>query len=126
MKLALECMTKRYATFSGRAQRREFWLFVLIYLILLLIAYGVDIAIGTYDEENGIGVVGGILILALLIPNLAVSVRRLHDTDRSGWWILIALIPLIGPIWFLVLAILNGTDVENRFGANPIASEQSG
>ena len=126
MKLALECMTKRYATFSGRAQRREFWLFVLIYLILLLIAYGVDIAIGTYDEENGIGVVGGILILALLIPNLAVSVRRLHDTDRSGWWILIALIPLIGPISFLVLAILNGTDVENRFGANPIASEQSG
>ena len=126
MKLALECMTKRYATFSGRAQRREFWLFVLIYLILLLIAYGVDIAIGTYDEENGMGVVGGILILALLIPNLAVSVRRLHDTDRSGWWILIALIPLIGPIWFLVLAILNGTDVENRFGANPIASEQSG
>lgn len=105
---------KNYAVFSGRSRRSEYWCFALVYLIFYAVAAIVDVMAGTLDRASGIGIVTGILTLAFLIPSLSVTVRRLHDTGRTGWWLLIALIPLV----FL------GQDSEagaNRFDANPKA-----
>ena len=104
---------KKYAEFSGRARRKEFWMFVLFNFL-------VSIAVGIVDGILGTnGALGGLYSLAVLIPSLAVAARRLHDTDRSGWWQLIALIPLIGVIILLVFVCSDSKPGENRFGANP-------
>ena len=126
MDLIIGCVTQRYATFSGRARRKEYWLYYLAWGVLAAITIGIDINAGTFFEEEGIGVVSGILFLVLLIPTWAVNIRRLHDTDRSGYWWLIAMIPLIGTIWFIVLMCLRGTEGENRFGPDPLASDRDG
>lgn len=110
---------KKYAVFDGRARRKEYWFFILFYIIFALALVFIDGMTGTYNEEYGVGVLSGFFILAMLIPNIAVAVRRLHDTDRSGWWILISLIPLIGGIWFLVLMVLDGTPGQNQYGPDP-------
>ena len=117
MELALKCVTEKYATFTGRARRQEFWMFVLAYIIVYLLAIVIDMAAGLYV------VFTGILGLALLIPTIAVTVRRLHDIDRTGWWILIYLVPLIGPIVMLVFGCLKGTAGKNRFGEDPVSTE---
>ena len=104
---------KKYAEFSGRARRKEFWMFVLFNFLA-------SIAVGIVDGILGTnGALGGLYSLAVLIPSLAVAARRLHDTDRSGWWQLIALIPLIGVIILLVFVCSDSKPGENRFGANP-------
>ena len=104
---------KKYAEFSGRARRKEFWMFVLFNFLA-------SVAIGIVDGILGTnGALGGLYSLAVLIPSLAVAARRLHDTDRSGWWQLIALIPLIGFIILLVFLCSDSKPGENRFGANP-------
>lgn len=110
---------KKYAVFSGRSRRKEYWFFVLFNLIISGALYMVDNMLGTVNEEAGAGVLGGIYSLAVLIPSIAVLVRRLHDTDRSGWWILIGLIPFIGVIVLLVFAVQDGSPGQNRFGDNP-------
>lgn len=110
---------KKYATFSGRARRKEYWFFVLFYIVFAIVATLIDTTTGSYDPSMGIGMLGAILAIGLFVPSLAVSVRRLHDTDRSGWWLLIALIPIIGAIWFIVLMVFDSTPGNNRFGANP-------
>ena len=89
------CLSK-YATFDGRASRPEYWWFALFGVLVSIVGSIIDATAGTY-------VVGLLLGLALLLPSLAVGVRRLHDTGRSGWWLLIAIIPLIGGIWLIVL-----------------------
>jgi len=83
----------------------------------------IDIMIGSYDSEAEIGLFGGVFTLAMLIPSIAVTVRRLHDTDRSGWWILIGLIPLIGGIILIVFAAQDSKPGENQYGSNPKAVE---
>mgnify|MGYP001592631518 FL=1 len=110
---------QKYAVFSGRAQRKEFWLFNLLYLIAYIIAFAIDMGTGTYVPTLGMGTATLILTLAFVIPALAVSFRRLHDTDRSAWWLLIALVPLVGSIVLLVFFCLDGSAGENRFGHNP-------
>ena len=105
---------RQYADFNGRASRTEFWMFVLFNIIFSIAAYIIDYALGT------VYVFSGIYGLAMLIPGLAVSVRRLHDVNKSGWMILINLIPFIGFIWYLVLMIMEGTQGENQYGANPV------
>jgi uncharacterized membrane protein YhaH (DUF805 family) len=109
---------RRYFDFSGRSSRAEFWLYVLFYIILVVIASLIDVFIFR-TIEGGVGILATLVLLVHIIPGLAVSIRRLHDTDRSGWWIFITLIPLIGPIWLLVLYCLEGTPGANRFGAAP-------
>jgi uncharacterized membrane protein YhaH (DUF805 family) len=110
---------KKYAVFSGRARRKEYWFFVL-FNILISIALGViDNLTGTYDAKAGVGLLGGLYSLGVLIPALAVSVRRLHDTNRSGWWLLIALIPLIGAIVLLVFMVQDSDPGSNEYGPNP-------
>ena len=122
MELVIGCITTNYAKFSTRARRKEYWLFVLFYIIIYLLAIGIDVGLDLYDPESGLGFVSGFYFLATIIPYLAVAIRRLHDTDRSGWWVLIPIIPLVGTIWFIVLMCLKGTVSENRFGPDSIPS----
>ena len=110
---------KKYAVFSGRSRRMEYWYFVLFNIIVSIVLGVIDGLLGTSGSYAGAGLLSGIYGLAVLIPSLAVTVRRLHDTDRTGWWILIALVPLIGVIVLLVFALLEGTPGDNQYGPNP-------
>ncbi len=105
---------KKYAVFSGRARRKEYWMFALFSFIVSLIISIVSPMLG-----DTMGIVGIVYVLAVLIPSVAVAARRLHDTGRSGWWQLIALIPIIGAIWLIVLLCLDGNQGDNVYGANP-------
>ncbi len=107
---------RNFANFSGRATRQQYWMFILINLIIAFILGFIDSVFGTYSEEAGIGLLGGIYTLAVLVPSIAILIRRLHDTSRSGWWLLLFLIPIIGPLALLVFAILDSTAEENQWG----------
>ena len=113
---------KKYAVFSGRSRRSEYWYFILFYFIIYIALAFVDRVTGTFDPKSGIGLLTAIFALALLIPSLSVSVRRLHDTDRSGWWLFIGFIPLIGAIVLIVFFALDSGAGTNRFGPNPKAA----
>lgn len=113
---------KQYFDFGGRARRKEYWMYTLFNLLALIAAAIIDSALGLAGE-SGVGPVYGLYALAVLIPGIAVSVRRLHDIDRSGWWLLILLIPLIGAIVLLVWACMGGTQGDNRFGPDPKADD---
>ncbi|MEO7655021.1 MAG: DUF805 domain-containing protein [Sphingomicrobium sp.] len=110
---------QKYADFSGRASRPEYWWFVLAQIVVLLVAMLLDSMLGTDFGDSGYGFIYMIAALALLLPAIAVGVRRLHDTDRSGWWLLIALVPLIGAIVLIVFFASEGTSGDNQFGAPP-------
>lgn len=110
---------KKYAVFNGRARRKEYWYFVLFHMIVSIVLGVIDGLTGSFSGDVGLGLLGAIYALAVLIPSIAVIVRRLHDTDRSGWWILISLIPLIGTIVLIVFLVLDSTPGANRFGENP-------
>ena len=108
---------KKYAVFDGRAHRTEFWMFALVNVIVSLVLGVVDGIIGT--RTGGLGLLGGLYSLAVLVPSLAVGVRRLHDIGRSGWWLLIALIPLVGIIVLIVWYATEGDRAPNAYGPNP-------
>ena len=120
---------RRYFEFSGRSRRREYWMFALFYLLVLVAltaVFGTNEVVRTptgfgYGSRlvGGGGMLGNVFGLATLIPALAVSVRRLHDQDRSGWLLLLGLIPLFGGFALLVLMCLDGTRGTNRFGPDP-------
>ena len=110
---------KKYATFTGRARRREYWFFALFNFLIGVLLGVVDSVNGTFNDEVGLGLVGGIYTLAVLLPSIAVSVRRLHDTERTGWWLLIGLIPVVGWIVLLVFFVLEGTRGPNKYGNDP-------
>jgi len=129
---------KRFFDFSGRSRRKEFWLWILFVIIVYVVAGILDVQLGlggaaTSSSEFGDGGVsasanfsGGVLtlvwMLITLIPNLSVSVRRLHDVDKSGWFILLGLIPLVG-LYLIYLYVQPGTPGPNRFGPDPKAGE---
>lgn len=110
---------KQYADFSGRARRKEYWMFVLFNMIFTIGAIILDNVLGIAMEEIGYGPLYGLYALATLIPGYAVAVRRLHDVGKSGWMFFIALIPLIGLIWLLVLMVTDSNAGENQYGQNP-------
>lgn len=110
---------KKYAQFSGRSRRKEYWFFALFYLIIAFVVGFIDGAAGTMMAEGKVGILGLILGLAFLIPSLAVGVRRLHDTGRSGWWLLIAFVPLIGVIVLIVFYVQDSQPGDNQYGPNP-------
>ena len=115
MKYLLDPLVKHYADFSGRANRKQFWLYALWLCVAYIVIGILSAALG---EKAGNAVI--VLVwLALIVPNLAMIVRRLHDTDRSGWWILIGLLPLIGGLILFVFDLLPGPPGENRFGSQP-------
>ena len=110
---------KQYADFSGRARRKEYWMFALFNIIFIIIAMILDNVLGLTVGELPYGVFYFLYILAIFIPALAVSVRRLHDIGKSGWMYLIIIIPIIGSIWLLVLAVTDSNSGENKYGPNP-------
>ncbi len=104
---------KKYAVFHGRAQRKEYWMFLLFNIIVSLVLTVIETLV---DIQS---ILSGIYSLAVLLPGLAVSVRRLHDTNRSGWWLLISLIPILGAIVLIVFMAQDGHPDENQYGFNP-------
>ncbi|MBK1659496.1 DUF805 domain-containing protein [Paracraurococcus ruber] len=111
----------RYAVFQGRARRSEYWWFFL-FTILMQLATGVlDAALFGRD---GMGTINLLTTLGLLLPGLAVGVRRLHDTDRSGWWLLVGLVPVIGTIALIIWFSTPGLQGSNRYGPDPTRAER--
>lgn len=112
---------KQFLDFKGRARRKELWMFVLFNLIFSIIAAILDNVLGLTNPPLYTGAISSLYSLVVLIPGIAVSVRRLHDLNKSGWMILINLIPIIGNIWFLILMVLDSKPGDNQYGANPKA-----
>jgi uncharacterized membrane protein YhaH (DUF805 family) len=136
---------KRYADFSGRSRRKEYWLFVLLLIIVNLIANFIDTATGMAGWLGPYGPLAALIGVATLIPSIAVGVRRLHDTNRSGWWMLIGVVPyalmiglflsgnlvlagtmslvtIVCALGLLVLMLLEGTKGPNNYGPDPKGS----
>jgi uncharacterized membrane protein YhaH (DUF805 family) len=109
---------ENYANFTGRARRAEFWWYFLANVLISIVFNIIDAVLGL-GMGGGIGVLGVIYSLAVLVPGLAVGVRRLHDTDKSGWWLLLALIPIVGIIVLIVFWATEGPPGVNRYGNNP-------
>jgi len=111
---------KKYTVFTGRARRKEYWMFTLFYIVIYIL---LTVVAGLLSNLPGVGVVMAfiplVFCLALLVPSIAVAIRRLHDTNRSGWWLLLGFVPVIGGIVLLVFLVKEGTPGENQFGANP-------
>jgi len=110
---------KKYAVFNGRARRKEYWYFVLFNIIVSVILAVIDGMTGSFSADAGVGILSGIYSLAVFIPTAAVTFRRLHDTGRSGWWLLMVLLPFIGAIVLLIFMVQDSKPGENRFGPNP-------
>ncbi len=123
----LEVIKNNYANFSGRARRKEYWMFIVVNIIILAVLYGIMFSsIDSYTGEmSGTGfaalIIIGIYSLATIIPNIAVTVRRFHDQDRSGWMVLLSFIPFVGGLILFIFMCLDGTRGENRFGLDPKA-----
>ncbi|PZU59760.1 MAG: DUF805 domain-containing protein [Sphingobium sp.] len=126
---------RRYAQFSGRARPKEFWMFFLFILVALIVLNVVEVMLGLSVGQSWVhrgnwwyaagyrthgGPLTGLFALGTLIPYLAVAVRRLHDTDRRGWWLLLGFFPIIGGIVLLIFFIVSGTRGPNRFGPDPV------
>ncbi|MCF8483508.1 MAG: DUF805 domain-containing protein [Rhodospirillum sp.] len=114
----LHVVSKNYANFQGRASRPEYWWFALFYFVIVIALSFVDVFVLGADD-SGFSILSTIFSLALLLPSLAVAVRRLHDTNRTGWWLLIGIIPLIGFVVMVVFLVSKGTDGSNKFGDKP-------
>ena len=110
---------KKYAEFNDRARRQEYWFFTLFNVIVSIVLALMDGAMGSLSASAGVGLLSGIYALAVFIPSLAVLVRRLHDTGRTGWWVLLCFIPLIGVIVILVFLVLDSDPGANEYGPNP-------
>lgn len=111
---------RKYAVFSGRARRREYWMFTLFNVVISIVLSLVDVVLDTRNEQ-GYGLITLIYSLAVFIPSIAVGVRRLHDTARSGWWILIGLVPCVGFIVLVVFFFQDGQRASNQYGPDPKA-----
>jgi uncharacterized membrane protein YhaH (DUF805 family) len=117
---AIKTCLNKYATFSGRAQRSEYWYFFLFMIVVNIVASVLDSII-----FGDIPVLYLIATLALLVPSIAAGVRRLHDTDKSGWWLLLGLIPVVGAIVLIVFFCQRGTVGPNQFGPDPLQASIS-
>ena len=109
---AVKTCFSKYVDFSGRAPRSEFWWFVLFAIIVSVVTLLIDMSMLDAD----ITILNTLFGLAMLLPSIAVTVRRLHDTDRSGWWYLLVFVPLLGGIILIIFCVMKGTEGQNRFG----------
>lgn len=108
-----------YTNFSGRARRQEYWYFTLVNVLVNLVMGIIDRAIGSVMQMDNFGFFGVIYALFIMIPSIAVTVRRLHDSGRVGWWALIAFVPIIGILVLLYFLIQDSEEGSNQYGANP-------
>lgn len=117
---------KKYAVFNGRARRKEYWYTALINLIIIFVLDGIKIAIYGSSREglNPVNIITMIYFISVFIPLIAVTVRRFHDTGRTGWWLLIGFIPIVGYVVFLIFMILKGDPEKNRYGSSPMVGTQ--
>ena len=119
----MRCLKEKYATFRGRASRSEYWWFTLAVMLVSIALSMMEVAFmsgETFDSiPEGNGPLTMLFSLAVLLPELAVSVRRLHDTGHSGWWLLLAFVPLIGSLVLLWWSVSPSEQGENRFGPQP-------
>lgn len=119
------CVTKKYANFEGRARRSEYWYFYLFYMIFFIPIYALTLSSLFLEGGTSLSIPVSILLLvficALLVPSLAVSVRRLHDVGKSGWMFLLGIIPIVGPIILLVWFCTDSQPGSNKWGPNPKA-----
>lgn len=111
---------KNYVGFSGRARLKEFWMFMLFHVIAAFVFGFIDGLLGMINPKTGLGPICGLYLLATFLPGLAVQIRRLHDTNRSGWFSLIGIIPYVGLIIVLVLCAMKGTEGDNDYGEDPL------
>jgi len=111
----------KYATFAGRARRAEYWYFVLFSILVGIGAIILDSMFGMFPE-GGYGPISLLLQLALILPGISVTVRRLHDGDRTGWWFWLYLIPIVGIVMMLIWVCSRGTAGDNRYGPDPLAT----
>ena len=109
---------RQYADFTGRARRTEYWMFILFTAIIQIVLAVLDSLLGLAFMP-GSGVLTTLYVLAVLLPSLGLAVRRLHDTSRSGWWVLIGLVPFLGAIVLIVFAALEGDRGPNAYGPDP-------
>jgi uncharacterized membrane protein YhaH (DUF805 family) len=109
---------RKYAVFSGRARRKEYWMFFLFNMIIFCVLSVIEDILRIAPQTNG-SVLASIYALGILIPGIAVGVRRLHDTNRSGWWLLLALVPLIGSVVLIVFMVQDSQPGDNKYGQNP-------
>ena len=109
---------KNYVTFTGRSRRKAYWMFVLFNIIAAVLAGVIDNVLGLAGKD-GYGPISGLYSLAVFIPGLALAIRRLHDTGRTGWWMLLGLIPLFGWIILLIFFVTNSQPGSNQYGPNP-------
>ena len=128
MEWYLKVMKENYSNFSGRARRKEYWMFTLIWCVVSFITALLDGALGLgFDMGYGVtspyGWIYSIVTLVHFIPSFGVLVRRLHDVGKSGWFMLISLVPIIGGIWLLVLLCTDGDGSENAYGPSPKSVE---
>ena len=114
---------RKYAVFSGRARRKEYWFFVLFNLLIIAGLTLIDTFVGTYDAAREVGLLSGLYNLGMILPSLAVKTRRLHDSGRTAWWLLIGLVPVIGAIVLLVFFVLDSQSGDNIYGRNPIGAQ---
>jgi len=111
---------RRYAEFSGRSRRKEYWMFILGVIIVAVVLSIVEGILGLSGMIGGAyGPLTALFFLAIIVPSIAVQVRRFHDQDKSGWFVLLGLIPLLGGLIVLVFMCLEGTQGDNRFGPDP-------
>lgn len=118
----IDIYRKNYANFEGRARRQEYWFFILFYNVVGFLIGFLDGLFGTEADYGfySIGLFTTLFGLASFIPMIALAARRMHDLNKSGWWQLIAIVPVIGWVWFFILTVLQGTIGQNRFGEDPI------
>lgn len=116
----------KYADFSGRARRREYWIFSIVNVVLIIAAVIIDNVIGTIILDGPFGFLSAAIFIATIIPGLAVTVRRLHDSGKSGWYYFVSFIPYVGGILMLVMMLLDSEPNQNQYGLDPKADERGG
>ena len=113
---------QKYAVFSGRSRRSEYWYFMLFYLLIFVALVFLDNGLGTYNRKSDVGLFSTLYALLMLLPSFAVAARRLHDMGKSGWWQLIAIIPFIGGLVLIAFLIRDSQAGQNKYGPNPKAT----
>ncbi len=119
MNYFISCIKDKYCCFSGRARRKEYWMFVLFNIIFSFVIGFISVFLANVTNVTAFLYLSTIYNLAMILPGLSVGVRRLHDTDKSGWFVLLGLIPIVGAIILLVFMCLDSNPGANRFGPNP-------